>query len=228
MLNALIVNFPLFGASHQRKHAEATAHLNPIAVGRHDEKNVRVWLDTDAERRWTLQLFCPSWIAPTAGEIELVVLGQPKFVKYSAGQTTRQIIKSLATALESQFDVMLPATSDDSQRLPLGLALKSQTNMTIHSTDGMVLVSCDKRGIDVEVGLDGPFAAGGVITISLEGRTSRFSTHAGQHGSEISRQIEQVLTDLGAMVEITVRQCDTTYRARVDVLSVKKSDKAAA
>ncbi|MFH1809190.1 MAG: hypothetical protein ABIJ09_10635 [Pseudomonadota bacterium] len=226
MLSALIVNLQVL--RHRRQNtAQPTSPANPVAVVSYDAEHLRVWIENTDSRQWTLQLFCPAWCTPAAGAIELQVYGESLHVAYDGGLDTRGLMLAVARALDPWFDVTLPAAGGDSQRLALELGVKFHADMATTSTDGMVLLQCDGRGLDVEIGLDGPLASGGVVSVALGDRLLRFSTQAGQHGAEVVRHLVQTLTQLGGLVECAPRGCDDTYRVRIDLLALRPARAAA-
>jgi len=133
----------------------------------------------------------------------------------------------LAGALEDWFDVTLPHRGTGAQRVRLQLSIKSRAGMAASSTDGMVLVGCDGRGFDVEVGLDDPAAAGGVVSLAVDGHIERIMTRPGQHGAELVQQMIQQLRAQGCVLQLTDEAHEGAYRARLNVLAVQPAPLAA-
>ena len=223
MLSAIIL--PLFG--HRRNKATATSRViqrqEPAALdieilSEHND-DLQVWLEHDG-LTCELQIFCPSWQTREATTLRLRAYDQIIEVKLAAQTSTVEAMRRIARLLEPLLDVTLPAPGSHCQRLGLSMERKTRHGLAASSTDGMVIVRCDGRGFDVEVGLDEPVASGGVISLALDGAVERVTTRAGQHGSEVLRAMAEALTRLGALVELNSQSCEDSLCGRVDLLTL--------
>jgi len=223
MLSALIFNLQLFRdrgrtAAGREQDREVQQSL-PLSVQTLSPSTDRVWLEA-GDGCFSLQLFCPEWKTSQSMNVALTAFGQREVVQIAAGTPTREAASTLALALDRWFDVTLPTTQTESQRSSLVLRTKTRAGAAASSTDGMVLVRCDGRGFDVEVGLDEPVAAGGVITVAVGGSLARITTASGQHGSSVALALAARLDALGCVVERREERCDETFRVRLELLAV--------
>jgi len=233
MLSAVIVNLQLL-RKRQAEPAPAPAQPQPsprgveLEVRSQDETSLRIWTEPEDLDHMHVQLFCPSWRSTSAGAVQLQAFEQSVTVPYAAGERCADIAGAVAAALERWFDVTVPAHDAEAPRVRLSIQLKKHPGLAASSTDGMVLLSSDGKGFDVEVGLDEPSATGGVVSVALDGQISRFNTHPGQHGSEVVNAIAQALTSMGCLVRLEPATCVDSYRARVTVLVHLKPEAPAA
>jgi len=215
MLSALILNLPFLTNKRGRREPSST----PLALELLSPSSLQLWLEA-GEASFALQLFCPGWRTETPLHVQLSAFGQVQELQLEAGCSTREVASALALVLDRWFDITLPTTPTECQRAHLELRPKTRAGLAASSTDGMVLLNNDGRGFDVEIGLDDPTAAGGVITLALEGRVERFATASGQHGAEVMRNLVERLESLGALIRVRDLPSADCYRARVDILAV--------